>query len=156
MTIFIGADHRGFELKNKIIEYLQEKDIRVEDLGSYEYDPQDDYPDFAHKVAQAVLQNPLEFLGLIVCGGGGVEITANRFRGIRCGLGFDENQVRHMRENDHINVLALPSDYIDFERAKKFVDTFRETPLKKDEKYLRRVKKNDEVEDKTTKQIEPQ
>jgi ribose 5-phosphate isomerase B len=61
MTIFIGADHRGFELKNKLIEYLQEKNIRVEDLGNYQHDPLDDYPDFAQKVSQAVLQKPKDF-----------------------------------------------------------------------------------------------
>lgn len=145
MTIFIGADHRGLELKNQIVEYLQEKNIRVEDLGNYEHDPEDDYPDFAKKVAQAVLQNPEEFLGIIICGGGGVEITANRFKGIRCALGFNEDQVKHVRENDHANVLAIPADYVDLETAKKFVDIFMETELKQDEKYLRRVKKNDEV-----------
>ncbi|KKQ36253.1 MAG: Ribose-5-phosphate isomerase B [Candidatus Roizmanbacteria bacterium GW2011_GWA2_37_7] len=59
MTIFIGADHRGFELKNKLVEYLQNKDIRVEDLGNYELDPEDDYPDFAQKVAQAVLADKM-------------------------------------------------------------------------------------------------
>lgn len=145
MTIFIGADHRGFELKNQLIEYLQEKNIRVEDLGAFEHNPDDDYVEFAQKVAEAVLQNPEEFLGIVICGGGGMEITANRFKGIRAALGFDENQVKHVRENDHVNVLSIPSDYIDFETAKSFVDTFLETELKQDEKYLRRVKKNDSI-----------
>ena len=58
MTIFIGADHRGFEFKNAIIEYLHEKNIRIEDLGPYEVDPLDDAADFSQKVSQAVLQNP--------------------------------------------------------------------------------------------------
>ncbi|OGK19063.1 hypothetical protein A3G67_01230 [Candidatus Roizmanbacteria bacterium RIFCSPLOWO2_12_FULL_40_12] len=146
MTVFIGADHRGFELKNKLVEYLQEKNIRVEDLGNYELDPVDDYPDFSAKVAQAVLQNPKEFIGIIVCGGAGVEITANRFKGIRCVVGFDKEQVKHIKENDHVNVLALPSDYIDFDKAKEFVDVFMETPMKQDEKYLRRVRKHDELD----------
>lgn len=145
MTIFIGADHRGFEFKNQLVEYLQEKDIRVEDLGAYEFDPVDDFPDYAFKVAQAVQQNPSEFLGLLICGGGGVEITANRLKRIRCALGFNLNQVKHVRENDHANVLAIPCDYIDLETAKTFVDTFITTELKQDEKYLRRVKKHDEV-----------
>jgi ribose 5-phosphate isomerase B len=117
MTIFIGADHRGFNLKNQIIEYLHEKDIRIEDLGAYDYDPNDDYPDFAKKVAQAVIQNRENHLGIVVCGSGvGVAIAANRFQGIRAALGFEENQVAHARENDHINVLALPADYLDFEK----------------------------------------
>jgi len=57
MRLFIAADHRGFELKDKLVDYLHEKEYRVEDLGAYEYDAQDDYPDFAQKVATAVLQD---------------------------------------------------------------------------------------------------
>ena len=154
MTIFIAADHRGFELKNKLIEYLQEKNIRVEDMGNYQYDPLDDYPDFAKKVAQAVLQNPKDFLGIVICGSGvGVSIVVNRFKGIRCGLGFSPDQVKHIRENDHINVLALASDYLKndngengkgLELAKKLVDVFIEIKPKMEEKYLRRIKKIDE------------
>ncbi|MCS6956376.1 MAG: RpiB/LacA/LacB family sugar-phosphate isomerase [Patescibacteria group bacterium] len=145
MTIFIAADHRGLELKNQIIEYLHEKDIRIEDLGAYEYNPEDDYPDFAKKVAQAVLQNPENHLGIVICGSGvGVTICANRFKGIRCALGFDEKQIIHSRENDHINVLALASDYIDFEKAKVLVDSFFNASCKNEEKYLRRIKKLDE------------
>ncbi len=145
ITVFVGADHRGFEFKNQLVEYLQEKDIRVEDLGAYEIDPNDDFPDFAFKVAQAVQQNPDEFLGILICGGGGMEITANRLKGVRCALGFELDQVKHVKENDHANVLALPANYISIETAKKFVDIFIATPLKQDEKYLRRVKKHDEV-----------
>lgn len=150
MTVFMGADHRGFELKNKLVEYLQEKNIRVEDLGNYEQDPHDDYPDFGFKVAQAVLQNPEEFVGILICGGGGIEIAANRVKGIRCALGFDLKQVQHVRENDHVNVLALPADYISFETATQFIDTFLSTPLKDEEKYLRRVRKLDQLDEKTS------
>jgi len=154
MTIFIAADHRGFDLKNKLIDYLHEKNIRVEDMGNYQHDPLDDYPDFAKKVAQAVLQNPKDFLGIVICSSGvGVSITVNRFKGIRCALGFAEDQVKHAKENNHINVLALASDYFKdedeengwgFEQAKKLVDAFIETPPKMEEKYLRRIKKVDE------------
>lgn len=144
MTIFIGADHRGFELKNKLIEYLQEKNIRVQDLGNYQYDVNDDYPDFSNKVAEAVLQNPAEFLGIVICGSGvGVAIATNRQKGIRCALGFAANQVTHARENDHINVLALPSDLIDLDQAKLLVDAFLSSTPKEEEKYLRRIKKLD-------------
>ncbi len=145
MTIFIGADHRGFELKNKVIEYLQEKNIRVQDLGNYEYDPEDDNPDYAQKVAEAVLQNPEDFLGIVICGSGvGVSIAANRFKGIRCALGFNEEQITHARQNDHINALALPSEYVDFETTKKFIDTFITTQPALKKKYIRRAKKMDE------------
>ena len=146
MTIFIAADHRGFELKNKLIQYIQEKNIRIEDLGAYEYNSVDDYPDFAKKVAEAVLQNPEEFLGIVICGSGvGVSITVNRFKGIRCGLGFKPDQVKHIREHDHINILSLASDYVDDAIAQKLVDSFLSTQPRKEEKYLRRVKKLDEI-----------
>ncbi len=144
MTIFIAADHRGLELKNKIIDYLHEKNIRVEDLGAYEYNIEDDYPDFAQKVTQAVLQNPNDFLGIIICGSGvGMTIAANRHQGIRCGLGFNEQQVKHARENDHINVLSLASDFTNFEAAVKLTEIFIFSKPKEDEKYLRRIKKLD-------------
>jgi len=146
MTIFIAADHRGFELKNKIIEYLHEKNIRIEDLGSYQYNPVDDYPIFAQKVAQAVLQNAKEYFGIVICGSGvGVSIVVNRFPGIRCALGFNKDQVAHSRGHDHINVLSLPSDYIDFEKTKELIDVFLQTPIKQDEKYFRRIKELDEI-----------
>lgn len=144
MTIFIGADHRGFELKNKLMEYLQEKNIRIEDMGAYEYDALDDNPDFARKVSRAVLQNPKKFLGIVICGSGaGVSIAANRFKGIYCGIGFDVEQVKHIRMNDHVNVLALPADNVDIETAKIMVDVFIETEPKHEEKYLRRLTKMD-------------
>ena len=146
MTLFIAADHRGFELKNLLMEYLQEKNIRIEDMGNYEYEAEDDYPDFSKKVAQAVLQNPENFLGIVICGSGvGVCIVTNRFNGIRCGLGFEESQVKHMRENDHVNVLALASEYINLEKAKLLIDAFLAGKPRAEEKYLRRIKKLDNI-----------
>lgn len=146
MTIFIGADHRGFEFKNKVIEYLQEKNIRVEDMGAYEYNANDDYPDFAQKVATAVMQNPENNVGIVICGSGvGVSIAANRYRGIRAALGFDVHQIQHAKENDHINVLALPSDYVDLEKAKQLLEAFINAQKNQGEKYKRRLDKLDNV-----------
>jgi ribose 5-phosphate isomerase B len=147
MAIFIGADHRGFELKNKLIEYLQEKNIRIIDMGNFEFDPQDDYPDFSKKVSEAVAKNPDDSVGILICGSGvGVSIAANRLQGVRCVLGFDEGQIKHARENDHVNVLSLPSDYVDFEKAKAMIDIFLSSEPKMEEKYLRRVRKIDETD----------
>jgi RpiB/LacA/LacB family sugar-phosphate isomerase len=146
MNIFVGTDHRGFDLKNKLIEYLQEKNIRIEDLGNYELQPEDDYPDFAQKVAQAILQNPQEFVGIVICGSGvGGSIAANRYHGVRCALAFEPDQARHARENDHANMLALPADYIEFEKAKTIVDSFLAATPKKEDKYLRRIQKVENV-----------
>lgn len=145
MTIFIGADHRGYQLKNELIEYLQNKNIRVEDLGNYEYDSEDDFPDYSHKVAEAVLQKPEEFLGIVLCGSGvGVSISANRYKGIYCGLAISKEQVRSAREHDHINVLALPSDSVSSKQAQELVDTFIATKPALEEKYVRRLRKLDE------------
>lgn len=144
MTIFIGADHGGFELKNRLIEYLQEKNIRVEDMGNYSFDMEDDYPDFAQKVAEAVLQRPDDFLGIVICRSGvGVTIATNRYKGIRTALGFEPQQVKHARENDHINVLALAADFTDFDAATKLIDAFLSSRPKTEEKYQRRISKLD-------------
>jgi ribose 5-phosphate isomerase B len=150
MTIFIGADHRGFELKNKLVEYLQNKNIRVEDMGNYEYDPEDDYPDYAQKVAQAVLQNPDEFLGIVICGSGiGVCMAANRNKGIYCGMGITVEQVKHGRENDHINVLSIAADTFSEDTARQMIDAFiTAQPVQKD-KYKRRLQKLDADIDQT-------
>ncbi len=144
MTIFTGADHRGFEFKNKLVEYLQEQNIRVEDLGPYSFEPLDDAIDYANKVVQAVLQNPKDFRGIVICGSGiAVSMAANRHKGIRCALGFDRHQVEHGRQNDHINILAIPSEYISQEEAQMMTDIFLKTPENREEKYIRRVKKLD-------------
>ncbi len=144
MPVFIATDHRGFELKNKLVEYLQEKDIRVEDFGNYKHDPEDDFPDFTQKVAQAVQQNPEENLGIVICGSGiGVSIAVNRFKHIRCGLALNLDQVQHGRENDYTNILALAADYTDFETAKKYIDAFLAAKPKQNDKYIRRINKVD-------------
>jgi ribose 5-phosphate isomerase B len=145
MTIFIGADHRGFNLKNQIIEYLHEKDIRIEDLGAYQYDPVDDYPDFAKKVAQAVLQNPENHVGIVICGSGaGVVIAANRYKGVRAALAINENQAIHIRENDHVNILGLAADITSFQQAALIIEAFLKAQPKQEEKYLRRINKLDQ------------
>lgn len=145
MTIFIGADHRGFELKNKLMEYLQEKNIRVEDMGNYTHDPMDNYPEFGKKVAVAVSQQPSDFFGIAVCGSGiGMSVAANRIKGVRAGLCNSIKQVEHGRANDHMNVLCLASDYLTFDEARLLVDTFLSTAMKRDEKYIKRAKMLDE------------
>lgn len=146
MTIFIGADHRGFNLKNSLIEYLHEKNIRIEDLGDYVLDPLDDEVDFSQKVAQAVLQNPANHLGIVICGSGAAgAMAANRYRGIRAAVAMNPAQSVHIRENDHANVLSLAADYNSFEEVQKIVEAFLSATPKPDQKYLRRVEKLDTI-----------
>jgi ribose 5-phosphate isomerase B len=148
MIIYIGSDHGGFELKKKLVEYLQSKNIEVKDVGAYELDPLDGYPDYAAKVASAVADaNDADNVrGILACRNGvGMDIVANRFKGVRSALGFDAYQVQKAREDDNVNVLALPADFISFEKAAELVDAFLNAKMKTIEKYHLRLKKIDEL-----------
>lgn len=147
MNIFIAADHRGFEFKEKIKDWLKKQGYQVIDCGNKVYDPNDDYPDYSLELSRRLISTKAMengALGIVICGSGvGVSVAANRVKGIRCGLGFDADQIKHARENDHINVLALPSDYLSLEKAKKFISTFLKAKPKNEERYLRRIRKLD-------------
>ena len=90
MKVYLGADHRGFNLKGKIKNWLSENKFSTDDLGAFSYDPNDDYPLFAEKVANSVssdINKGLESRGIVICGSGvGVDIVANKFKHIRNGL----------------------------------------------------------------------
>mgnify|MGYP001597085184 FL=1 len=138
--IFIGADHRGFELKAKINKWLFGRGYEFEDVGAFEYDHEDDYADYAILVAQKVAERNKR--GVVICGSGvGVDIAANKVKGVRCGLGWEEDQVHAARKEDNINVLALAADNIDEKKAMKLVETFLETEFVETDRYLRRVEK---------------
>ena len=86
MTIYLGADHRGYELKEKIKQYLLDKNYQVIDLGNNQYDAGDDYPDFAKLVGEKISVNSDIDRGILVCGSGiGMVIAANKFKGVRAG-----------------------------------------------------------------------
>lgn len=137
--IYLGADHRGYDLKAKIAKWLAGRGYEFEDQGAYEYDHDDDYVDFAIKVAESVAHSGR---GVVICGSGvGVEVAANKVAGIRCGLGFAEDQVHAARKDDNINILAIAADNIDEEHALKLVEKFLETPFTESDRYLRRIEK---------------
>lgn len=143
--IYLGADHRGFELKEKIKEWLSEWKEEFEDLGNEVYDKSDDYPVYASRVAEAVgLDSKAK--GIVICGSGiGVSIVVNRYKGARGALGFDRRQVRHGVESDNINVLSLASDYTGFFKARKLIKSFLSASFKQDSEDIRRIKKIEEV-----------
>jgi ribose 5-phosphate isomerase B len=123
MTIYIGSDHAGFELKKHLINLLKEDGQTVEDFGAHSNDSVD-YPDFAQQVAQAILQNP-HGMGLIICGTGiGVSIAANRFKGIRCAPCHDVATAKLARQHNNANILALGARMLTPERAKAIVEAF--------------------------------
>src|SRR3989338_658553 len=108
--IFIASDHAGFELKNKIITHLKNRGVEVVDKGPFEYVETDDYPDFASLIAKAVLENPREHRGIMVCGSGqGEGMVANRFKGIRAAVYYGGNVeiVKTSRDHNDSNVLTI-------------------------------------------------
>src|SRR3989344_5126253 len=140
--IYLGADHRGYNLKEEIKNFLAENSQGFEDMGNFKLDPNDDYTDFAKLVAEKVSQNPQTDKGILVCGSGvGVDITANKFKGVRSALADDVATARQSREHDDANVLSLPADEINFELAKKIIDTWLSTSFSNGEKYKRRIDK---------------
>lgn len=140
--LYLGADHRGYYLKEKIKEYLANHKIDFEDVGNFLYDKNDDYPDFAKKVAQAVQKNPQDNKGILLCGTGiGMSIVANRFKNIRAGLCLSSWMVQKAREDDDINILCLAADLTDENTSWRMVHTFLNTSFASDAKYLRRIKK---------------
>ncbi len=131
--VYLGADHRGFELKTKLFQRLLDEGYKVTDLGNDHLDLEDDYVDFAKKVAEAVLNNPGS-LGIVLCGSGaGVDITANKFDDIRSALVFDLARAKQAREDDDANVISLPADILDIESAWEIVKIFLETPFSESE-----------------------
>jgi len=106
MKYFIGTDHAGFEVKPFVIEYLQKKGIEVEDLGTYSSESVD-YPDYAHKVAEAVLANP-GTMGILICGSGiGMSLAANKHKGIRAALCHDHYTASMSRRHNNANILCF-------------------------------------------------
>lgn len=155
--IYLGADHRGFNLKEALKKYLAELSndfsarggpaLGWEDLGALELNPDDDYPDYALAVAKKVAENPDENRGILICGSGvGVDIVANKIKNIRSALGFDPKQAQISRNDDNANVLSLSADFISEGLAKEIVKTWLETPFSGLEHHARRIDKIKEIE----------
>jgi ribose 5-phosphate isomerase B len=139
MTVYLGADHRGFAQKEALKQWLIAEGYVVIDCGNFVLDPNDDNPQFAIAVAQRVQQDS-DSRGIVCCGSGvGVSIAANKVKGIRCGLLFDVKQATAARKDDDINVLALASEYTDHEYAKEIVTAFLTTSFSGEERYRRRI-----------------
>jgi len=145
--IFIGADHRGYNLKENLKAYLKELRFEFKDLGAKELIVDDDYPDYALAVAQKVAEDPENNRGILICGSGvGVDIVANKIKGIRSALCFSIEQAQASRNDDDTNILSLPADFISEESAKEIVKMWLETPFSGLEHYARRIEKISEIE----------
>lgn len=144
--IYLGSDHRGFELKRRLYKKLLDAGFMAVDLGNDHLDPGDDFVEYAKKVADAVIQDR-ENIGIILCGSGvGVDMVANKIPGIRSALVCDVPRARQAREDEDANVLSLPADTLDEETAWEIVQAFLATPFSNKERHLRRLEKIKEVE----------
>ena len=149
MKIFVGADHRGFAPKGQLIAYLQKAGYDVEDIGDKQFDPEDDFPLFASTAANKVLSSDdPDARAILICGSGqGMAIAANRFRGIRAGLGWSVEAAKSTRNDEDSNVLALPAEHFEGKspKALAIVDAWLATPFAGATRFLRRNKELDQL-----------
>lgn len=145
MKIAIGSDHGGFELKENIKTYLQSKDIDFVDFGTHSNDSVD-YPDYAKKVGEAVTKEPFDF-GIVICGTGiGISIAANKVKGVRAALVYDDLTAKLAKEHNHANVIALGGRTTPIDKAISIIDTFMSAT--EEERHQTRINKIKEIEGK--------
>ena len=149
--VFIGTDHAGFELKEKLVPFLKELGYEVEDKGAFKYDENDDYPDYIKLVAQAVMEGPdsEERKGIVLGGSGeGEEISANKIGGIRAAEYYGGNLeiVKLARQHNNANVLSLGARFISEVEAKDAVKLFLQTDFSGEERHVRRINKIEPIE----------
>lgn len=139
MRIYLGADHRGFEMKEEIKQWLTDNDYEVEDVGNFVFDPDDDYVDFALKVAESIEGGSEDERGILLCGSGhGVEMVSNRFPHVRAILGFNDEVTVQGREHEDANILVLASEWVSLEEALERVRMFLTAQKRDDVRYERR------------------
>lgn len=143
--IFLGSDHKGFTLKEKLKKFLDELEYDYKDLGAKKLDPYDDYPDYAIEVCKKVLKT--DGRGILICDSGlGMSIVANKIPGIYAAVCWNEKNAKYTREHNNANVLTLGAWNTDFETTKKIVKIWLETPFSNEERHIRRNNKIKEVE----------
>lgn len=141
MKVYIGTDHGGFELKEKLKKYVASLGYEVMDKGAFQLDPEDDYPDFIIPVAQAVSKDS-EARGIVLGrSGNGEQIAANKIKGVRAALCMNETMAQKAREHNDANVISIGADYVDEDMAKKMIKIFLATPFSGEERHKRRLEK---------------
>ncbi len=144
--IYLGSDHAGHELKLEIASFLEERGFDFRDLGNTFNDPDDDYPDFAFDVAEAVAADPDAF-GILVCGSAqGVCMAANKVKGIRAAAVATPEEAKLTREHNAANVLCLSGWKRTLDEARPIVENFIATDFSGEERHLRRINKISEYE----------
>lgn len=148
MKIYIGADHNGFHLKHALLEYLKRAGYDVHDEGDEKLDPEDDFPFFASKVVGGMRSsNDPDVRGILICGSGqGMCMAANRFKGIRACLGYEQETVRAARNDNNCNILCLPAKVMTKDKTNVIVECFLNTPFANAQRYIRRISELDSLE----------
>ena len=151
MKIFVGTDHAGYVLKDKLVSSLKGAGHEVVDKGAFTYNEEDDYPDFSIPVAQEVSKNPDGVRGIIIGATGEAEtIVANKFPHVRAVVFYGKSQsvvddkadiIIRSRENNNTNILVLGARYLDEESMMAAVNLWLSTPFGGGEKHIRRFKK---------------
>ncbi len=165
MKVYLATDHSGLELKNKVKEFLQKEGYGVEDCGAYEFDKNDDYPDFIGKAAENVSKDPDNTRGVIFGGSGqGEAMVANKFKGVRCALFYTPalptqavniegrqstdpfEIIKLTREHNFANMLSIGIRFVKEEDVFKAVKAWLEAPVTSEERHLRRIEKIRKIE----------
>ena len=143
--IIIGSDHAGFRLKAAVVSYLSNVHYKVVDLGPYEYEELDDYPDYAVKVCRRVLQT--KGMGILICGTGqGMDRVANKVYGIRASVAWDEFSAHVAKEHGDVNILCLGGRTTTLRTAQKILGIWLSSKKSIAARHVRRRKKIDSVE----------
>jgi len=144
MKIYIGADHRGFELKKKIVNFLGKRGFDIVDVGTHQNKTSCDYPQFSFRVACGVAQDK-EARGILVCMTGiGHSIAANRVRGARAALCYNKKAAYFSRAHNDANILVLGSKFVTHKEIFIILNTWLKTPFEGG-RHLRRVKQIDQL-----------
>jgi ribose 5-phosphate isomerase B len=149
MKIYLGSDHQGFHLKEKVFAYLTKHGYETEDVGDKTLDPEDDFPEFAQAVALKIIgSDDKDPRGILLCGGGqGMCMAANRFRGIRASVIWDAFEAKMTRNDNDSNVLCLPARILENnEQAwEGIIETWLSTPFANATRFKRRNAQLDEI-----------
>src|SRR3989344_81492 len=147
MIIYIGADHKGFNLKEQIKKYLDQSGYSVLDMGNASKDESDNYPAFAKAVVHEVQGDTANRRGILMCGSGaGMCITANKFAGIRASIAFSPDHASAIKQEDDVNVLCLAADYLEPEQAKKIIAIWMQTSFDEEQRHKDRLEQIRQME----------
>ncbi len=152
MRVYLGADHQGFFLKNKVRDYLTKAGYQITDYSNEELDPDDDFPKYAKLAAKRVVDEKDDTdVAILVCGGGqGMCMAANRIKGVRAIVASSVEDATYGRNDNDANVLCLPARVLDREYNiplwRDIVDAFMNTPFAGVERYIRRNRELDQLD----------